>query len=400
MKAKDNVNILIDYFKVGFDFTVSFKEGFYVEFLKLISKDVKDAERIPYAAFGYNEGYNVGENIFFFSGGDFTRNKAGEETSLFELKGSACREFEAYGGSWLSLFELVFQYGGHCTRIDIAIDDQSGLITIDELKDKVMKHEYTTKTRNMILDENLPEEVMNQEFDEPQIRTSNNKGFTATFGGRSNSQLCIYNKKAEREAHGYIVTYSSWIRFECRYYHSTAQSAFLILFKVLKEDFINGAIDLYPKACLSFLAHLIEFKESIKNYGCTNRYLESIWSKWDLFCEKIEECVPHCSAKLEQTLFDNYSWFYRTNKRILNRLFGSDPSRFKSFISYCMKEGFREGKVTLNDIQVINNFRKKEGFEPISLTQLENYLASETVLEEDSSYFERFKDKYTYKEEN
>lgn len=62
-----------------------------------------------------------------------------------EMSGQGCRTFETYGGG---NFEQIFslaqtEEGVHLTRIDVAFDDHSGLINIDEVARKVRAQEYT-----------------------------------------------------------------------------------------------------------------------------------------------------------------------------------------------------------------------------------------------------------------
>ena len=109
-------------------------------------------------------------------GGTLTRNKNGEETSVLELKGSGCREFEeryyALGPDfktkskedviregWIKLFEECIALDGVCTRIDLPTDDFSGLITIEEIKGKIQAREYTTRMRKLELTNSNNEEA-------------------------------------------------------------------------------------------------------------------------------------------------------------------------------------------------------------------------------------------------
>ncbi len=389
------VNICIDYLKIRFDFKFSQEEKFYREFVKLLSLSVSDYEIDNHSSFGYDDGYYIGSSINIFSGGEFTRNKYGEETSLLELKGSACREFEELGGSWLSLFELISECNGHCTRIDIAIDDFSNAITIPEIKEKIEKREYISRIRSLTLDNSIPiEEALDSDDEQVAIRLSKNGGFTATLGGRSSSQLCIYNKKAERLAHGYFVAFPSWIRYESRFYHKTAESALALLYQAMIEDEENDTTDKYPLLCLSLLTGLITFIDEKKN---KNLCLNKTWQKWTDFTKSVESCHPVVQSRLEKSILDNFEWFFHTNRKILLKMALAEPKLFQDFMLFTAHNG---GSIfTAKDRAIVNNYRKKNDENILSDEQVKRFVSNlQKYKNDDITKIISLSKKYSYEE--
>ena len=86
---------------------------------------------------------------------------------------------------------------GDCKRVDLPTDDFSGNITVDELKQKVAHHFYSTDLRAL--------EVTDQKAELKDVKTvkdSKLSGYSATFGTRKSLQLCVYDKLAERMSAG------------------------------------------------------------------------------------------------------------------------------------------------------------------------------------------------------
>lgn len=72
---------------------------------------------------------------------------------MLEMSGQGCRTFETLGnGDFLSLFKFVFSVpGAKVTRIDVAFDDFSGYLNLDEIVKDTLNHNFIAKTRNGVL---------------------------------------------------------------------------------------------------------------------------------------------------------------------------------------------------------------------------------------------------------
>ena len=83
----------------------------------------------------------------------FIYTSADEEKGvLLELKGRGCRQFESYllaqQRSWYDFLMDALIDGGVMKRIDLAINDHTGILDIPELAEKCRKREYIGKSRS------------------------------------------------------------------------------------------------------------------------------------------------------------------------------------------------------------------------------------------------------------
>lgn len=115
-----------------------------------------------------------------------------------EMSGQGCRTFESFGnGDYESLFDYVLENPGdlHITRLDVAFDDHSGILDIEQLKKDTMGDSYISKWSGGIV-----------RAGHGQSRGQD----TIEFGSmKSAIFLRIYNKAAERG-----FTDRHWVRVE------------------------------------------------------------------------------------------------------------------------------------------------------------------------------------------
>lgn len=327
-------------------------------------------------------------------GGRITKNKQGKDTILLEMKGSACRDFEErgftssiYNGEyiesraelnrriWIDLIETCLDLNGHCTRIDVPVDDFTGVITIDEIKEKVKNREYVTKMRHL---EITDEEKVNNEFYEetenflknniagiPTIVDSKLSGYSATFGGRKSTQLCIYNKKAEQEAKGFNVELPSWIRYETRYYHQNAEEEIERLLKALKEK--NEV-----KHIASCLATSIEFKEMNK-LGDRNKYKATKRYKWENFLKNIAKNDSFSKYNKACSIDTNVAWIIKSASKAAIRIITSKPIEPEDLLYVFCNESLK--RINETDLLMINESRRKyQIIEFETLNDLKGYI--------------------------
>ena len=206
-------NVCIDYLKMRLNGTFSPELGIFKKLLHAlkVSPEVYDKDK---RISNYQKCWIFDANVYIYSGGDTTKNSEGFDTTIVELKGQACREFEGRGGDWIELFTTFMEYGASCKRIDIALDDFQNTCPINSLIYKINKHLYVSDWKKT-----------------PEIRFSNNGGATITFGKYSNKTLCIYNKAAERMEKGIDVFCNDWVRFESRFKDETGDGAFLNVYQ-------------------------------------------------------------------------------------------------------------------------------------------------------------------------
>lgn len=111
-----------------------------------------------------------------------------------EMSGQGCRAFETYGtGDYESLFDIVRDEpnGVHLTRLDVAYDDHTGLLNIDQIAEDCREQNYRSRFQDWMV-------------------TESNKGCTVEHGSPTSAiKFRIYDKAAERKRAG-----EHWIRIE------------------------------------------------------------------------------------------------------------------------------------------------------------------------------------------
>lgn len=260
----------------------------------------------------YAETIVLGDEMFVYQGGTATMTKEGSETCLLELKGKGCREFEerywsnaAMSGTdlsreailnkaWAELIEGCVKIGGVCTRIDLTTDDFSGNITMEEVKSKIQKREFTAKMRRIELTSSEENTVTKDPYLDDMINVHDSKrsGYTATLGSRDRLQLCIYDKAAEQINKGNDTKLDSWIRYEVRFMKANAEKEIPRFLKALKE----GKESAHIVGCLS---SIFEFKEPNK-LDKSNLSKAKTWQKWAEFVKEAE--IPEAFANTPWTM--------------------------------------------------------------------------------------------------
>lgn len=117
-----------------------------------------------------------------------------EKGTLIELKGQGCREFEsllvAQGRSWFDFFMQCEKENVHYKRIDLAINDKVGILSIPYLAEKCRRRELTSKFRSF---QELGSGKFAEESEEQFV------GTTLYIGSlKSDIYFCFYEKNIEQ----------------------------------------------------------------------------------------------------------------------------------------------------------------------------------------------------------
>lgn len=319
----------------------------------------------------------VGTTLSF--GGRFTITRDGFHTSLLEMTGLGCRDFELrylrshkdlgyltneyiIREGWIKLFEELISMGGVCTRIDLPTDDYSGNITISEMKEKIKRKEYTTRLKKFE-ETNSNEEVDDEEdigIKEPDkirdrvtTRDAKQTGFSGTFGTRNKLQLCIYDKAAEQHNKGNHILNKDWIRYEVRYYHKNAEQEFMLFYDALKRHKEHQHI-------IGCLTSVIEFKESIgdNTLSTTHKHRNETWSKWKNFINVAEKHAGFATISADPTLKSNAKWLKREASfsfgKVATVIDAPCNQMFYAYINYFLN------RMTKEHLQVINQYLRSK----------------------------------------
>ena len=142
-----------------------------------------------YGRYSYTEHYSLGD-IFIYTSADE------EKGVLLELKGRGCRQFESYllaqQRSWYDFLMDALVDGGVMKRIDLAINDHTGILDIPELAEKCRKREYIGKSRSYKFYQS-GELIKHREDDREYM------GRTLYLGSlKSDVYFCVYEKDYEQ----------------------------------------------------------------------------------------------------------------------------------------------------------------------------------------------------------
>ena len=183
------------YYRFGYD---SFKKLLHRQKLARMILENKwyEADTVQDSGFFTDLQSRSREKIVWL-GDIFIYTSADEEKGvLLELKGRGCRQFESYllaqQRSWYDFLMDALVDGGVMKRIDLAINDHTGILDIPELAEKCRKREYIGKSRSYKFYQS-GELIKHREDDREYM------GRTLYLGSlKSDVYFCIYEKDYEQ----------------------------------------------------------------------------------------------------------------------------------------------------------------------------------------------------------
>lgn len=140
-----------------------------------------------YGFYSYSELYALGDIFVLIS-------PLKEKGVLLELKGKGCRQFEGFllaqHRSWFDFFMDVLMESGVFKRVDLAINDKTGILDIPELTEKCKNEECVSVFRNF---KSYRSGGLVHQEEEP------NMGSTLYIGSmKSEVYFCLYQKDYEQ----------------------------------------------------------------------------------------------------------------------------------------------------------------------------------------------------------
>lgn len=359
-------NVCIDYLKIRFNHTFWPDEKYFSKLLTLlgVSKDIFDTDR---HVVNYERTYVFDANVYIYTGG-LTTQSGGNDTTILELKGQACREFEARNCSWIDLFDEIRNLRGTCKRIDVAYDDFGNRIPRNALLQRSYKKFYTSDWKK-----------------EPYYEISPDDGFSITYGKYSQKTLCIYNKVAERKGKGYEVDRTDWMRYECRFksevIDESGQGVGDIAFNEVYCALVDDSLDCCAK---KLLLGLIEFKE-FNNEDESHQYRAPIWDVWKNFCNVDERFKCHMQYKIETSIVKKVDWYQRSamRNRIIIELL--NPKKYKDIDGYFVYHFLN--KLKNRDIASINYLFQTLNIPKVKLNDVRDFLEEKYRINADGNNF-------------
>lgn len=149
--------------------------------------------------YGYAERWQTGKGISVHCTPSFDYKHT--PGVFVEMSGQGCREFETFGCiDFDSLLEWICLNHGNVTRLDVAYDDFTGVIDIQEMYRAADNYEYKCRFDRRLCVCDCPD------------RDPDHAGRSVCHGSRgSNVFFRCYDKRSERKAWDEV---SHWVRFE------------------------------------------------------------------------------------------------------------------------------------------------------------------------------------------
>ena len=141
-----------------------------------------------------DKGRNGYKQRFFFENISILYDGAANMGVCVDMSGTGCRAFETYSTiKWTELMDLLYRNSEdyNITRLDMAFDDHTGILDIDQIRDDTDDHMYVSRSKTWKVE-------------------YGSAGTTIYHGSpKSNMYIRIYDKAAERDLENV-----HWIRVE------------------------------------------------------------------------------------------------------------------------------------------------------------------------------------------
>ena len=140
--------------------------------------------------YSYTEHYHIGDIFRIY----FSPMK--KKGVLLELKGKGCRQFESYllaqERSWYDFLMDALVDGGVMKRLDLAINDHTGMLDIPELTEKCRNEECVSVFRSF-------KSYASGELVKHEEQDKAGMGYTLYIGSlKSEVYFCVYEKSYEQ----------------------------------------------------------------------------------------------------------------------------------------------------------------------------------------------------------
>lgn len=208
------------------------------------------------------------------------------------MTGQGCRQFEGrFGDKWKAIFKSIFDAGGHFTRLDVALDDFRGHITLQQIMDKSLKREVRTLFGRKNEDGSRRPCTI---YIQPDFCSAPgvNDGLTVAFGKRGNGVYLRFYDKGVKEGINY-----PWVRTELELRDERADE--------MARKIINGGDNELGKLVAGILKTYVNFVEPSLTDSNISRWAVSSW--WSDFLGCVEK-VRLTIQKVVKTINDTKEW--------------------------------------------------------------------------------------------
>jgi len=346
-------NVLVDWFECTIKSDIR-PMDIFTKILHLDSRDVLYEEKGMYS---YTK-------MFYYRDIKVLFNDENKDLGIHVImSGRGCRDYEDLNLEWLDLFNILkenFDY--NITRIDIAIDSFTNeYYDMQKLRDYINNGQVVSRFKS------------STEFMQKSLSTSDIESETIWFGSRtSDIQIVFYNKLYERNNASYEVSddIKYWYRCETRFRNERA--------KTLVECFVLN--DNYMNVINEVLYNYLDFKDYNVTESNKSRWITSKW--WLDFLETNKKLSLKVNLK-ESSITRKKMWLDKSVSKsellvyLSNLSLNNDYTLDKYSINYLvdiLKEGSKN--ITSRDISLINEYRIKCGYQPLSDKDLIDLLSN------------------------
>lgn len=277
------------------------------------------------------------------------------------MSGRGCRDFESLFCNWLEFFSFLRDnFDFKVTRIDIAIDTFTDkYFTMQKLRDYIKNKQVVSRFKS------------STEFIQKSLSSSEVESETIWFGSRtSNIQIVFYNKKMERINASYEVdkNIEFWYRCELRFRNEVAMNLIDVILS-------QGN---YIECINNVLYNYLDFKDYNANESNRSRWNTSSW--WLDFLKSNEKLSLKVNVK-ESSIIRKQRWLKDSVSKSEFMVYISDIIKDENYsidlfssnyLYVLLRDGY--SKITSKDLQMINEYRLKNGFQLLEMSDLEDIM--------------------------
>lgn len=256
----------------------------------IFKRPLTDFVRRDVRYYGYRSLYMLGAIRVYADGGE---NKGVH----VDLTGLGVRQFECdyFGGDvskWADFMATIFDYGGSFSRIDGAFDqrfqtESEMIFTYDMVSSALKTKDFKSQWRGS------EERISFKHTEDGPV--FGGRSYYIGVRGKSATYACLYDKRLEREAKGYVVD-GEWLRFEVRWAQERANKvAELISSGVPIGTWLRGVV-----------GHYISFLDP-NDDGAGNKSRRSNVAWWDEFLCGVGK-LRITAQKVQKTVHDTARW--------------------------------------------------------------------------------------------
>jgi DNA relaxase NicK len=238
-----------------------------------------------------------------------------------QLAGAASKSMPL--GAMQSLMHWVKKVKqGHVTRVDIAMDDFSGLLKVDQVEQAIEAGKMVTRSNVWSVQKS------------GSLKTGK-VGKSIYIGSpESKTRHVIYDKAAEQEAKGKSYE-GSWVRVESRYQDERAD--------VLMGVLCNCSQEIIGSVAMSYLVGSLDFREITRGMASWDKSRSEKLPWWEQFVESVQG-LRLSVEKVEQTIEKVAEWVSKSLSPMLAVVVGN-----KSLGWVWLEQEIARGKASWND---------------------------------------------------